>query len=137
MLRCLAPVALAVVLVGGCSTGAVGVDACKQIEEARCRMAPSCPNVSLARLNNPAGSDVDACIRYYDIDCLHGLAIGSEPSTDQLSQCLAAIKADGCSVVAEPQSDPFCAWLVPPADQDAEAGAQADTGDSGDSADGE
>ena len=27
---------------GGCGTGAVDVDGCRQIEEARCRQAPAC-----------------------------------------------------------------------------------------------
>jgi hypothetical protein len=142
MLRCFALLGtLAVALAAGCSTGAVGVDACKQIEEARCRKAPSC-NISLQGLNNPSGSDVDACIRYYDIDCLHGLAIGTEPSTTQVSQCLAAITsdnlmADGCSVVAEPQTSSHCAWLVPPSDQDAEAGAATDASDAAAATDGD
>ncbi len=96
---------------------------------------PDCPD-GPRKLSTPSGSPVDACIRYYDIDCLHGLAIGSEPSTMQVTDCVAAIKADGCAVVATPESDPFCAWLVPPADVDAsEAGVDADAADAADTAD--
>ncbi len=98
-------------LAAGCNTSAVGVSACKQIEEARCRAAASCPDISLARPYAASGSQVDACIRYYDIDCLHGLAISSEPTDSEVQQCVTAIETDGCATVQTPQSDPPCAWL--------------------------
>ena len=128
---------LAVALAAGCSTGAVGVDACKQIEEARCRQIPSCPSLSLQPLYSPSGSAVDACIRYYDVDCLHGLAVGSEPSQDELTACVAAIQMAGaCATVADPQTNPACAWLVPPAEVESGADADASEGAAGDASDG-
>ena len=126
---------LAVVLAGGCSTGAVGVDACKKIEEARCRQAASCPSIDLDRPYAASGSSVDACIRYYDIDCLHGLAIGSEPTDSQVGGCVSAIQKDGCSVVAKPESDPACTWLVPASSTEAGSDDATDGADAADGAD--
>ncbi len=128
---------LAAALAGGCSTGAQGVDACKKIEEARCRQAPNCPNVSLTTLHSPSGSDVDACIRYYDVDCLHGLAIDTNPSASEVNACVTAINSDGCGVVAEPWIDGPCAWLIPPSVEAGADAADADAAGGADAADGE
>jgi hypothetical protein len=110
ILRALAP-ALAGVLVmaSGCATGADGVDACKQIEEARCKLAPAC-GIALQPPYSTAGTDVDACIRYYDIACLHGLEVGN-PGTTTVNACVAAIT--DCATVVAPQNNPACAWLSP------------------------
>jgi hypothetical protein len=129
------------VLAAGCSTDAVGVDVCKQIEEARCREAPAC-GIPLEPPYHTAGDDVGACIRYYDVACLHGLALASDPGTTAVNACVAAIQNDGCAVVAAPESDPACAWLVPaapPADAAAnneDASTDASTADGDDGADG-
>lgn len=107
------------VLANGCGTGAVDVDGCRQIEEARCRQAPAC-GISLAELNITSGTSVDACVRFYDDACLHGLAV-SDPGPADVSACVAAIQADTnakdkCSVVKAPQTDvSACGWLMPPA----------------------
>jgi|HubBroStandDraft_5_1064220.scaffolds.fasta_scaffold609387_1 hypothetical protein len=109
--RALAP-ALACVLVtaaAACATGADGVDACKQIEEARCKLAPAC-GIALQPPYSTAGTDVDACIRYYDIACLHGLEVGN-PGTTAVNTCVAAIT--DCATVVAPQNNPACAWLSP------------------------
>jgi len=103
-----------------CGSSATGVGACKSIEEARCRQVPNCPNVAISPpLWFTSGSAVDACIRYYDTACFHGLAIGTDPGSANVDACVSAIDAHGCGVVAAPQSDPSCAWLVPPAEVDA------------------
>ena len=131
------PVLLAVALglapaMGACGTSATGVSACKSIEEARCRQVPNCPNVSVSPpLWYTTGSAVDACLRFYDTACLHGLSIGSDPGTSAVNQCVAAIN-NSCATVAEPQTDPNCAWLIPPAEEDA-----GDGGDGGDASDGD
>ena len=39
----LATVVPATIGVGACGTDAVGIETCRQIEEARCRQAPHCP----------------------------------------------------------------------------------------------
>ncbi len=123
-------VALALLLVGpvvvsGCSTDAVDIDGCKQIEEARCRQAPAC-GIPLEPPYFTSGTDVDSCIRDYDLACLHGLAV-ADPGPSAVSACVAAIQADtkkkdDCSVVKEPQTDTTaCGWLVPPASANADA----------------
>ena len=105
-------------VMGGCGTDAVDVDGCRQIEEARCRRAPAC-GTSLDQLNFTSGTSVDACIRFYDDACLHGLA-AADPGPAAVSACVAAIEADTkakdqCGVVKTPQTDvAACGWLVPP-----------------------
>ena len=121
----------------GCGTDAVDVDGCRQIEEARCRQIPACGIVSMMPWFT-SGTTVDACVRYYDDACLHGLAV-ADPGPSAVSQCVAAIEADtkkkdNCAVVTAPQSDvAACGWLVPPAaavaeasDAPSEAAASAD-----------
>jgi hypothetical protein len=122
---------------GGCGTGAVDVDGCRQIEEARCRQAPAC-GMPLDDLNFTSGTSVDACIRFYDDACLHGLAV-SDPGPTAVSACVAAIEADtktkdNCSVVKAPQTNvAACGWLVPPppTNSDASSGASEAAADSG------
>ena len=102
-----------------CGTDAIGVDACKQIEDARCHAAPAC-GVRLEPPYSTSGTDVEACIRFYDVACLHGLAIGSDPGPAAIRACVSAIHdhpcvARGPNLVQSPQSDPACAWLIPPA----------------------
>jgi hypothetical protein len=124
--RVLAP-ALAAVLVtaaGACATGADGVDACKQIEEARCKLAPAC-GIALQPPYSTAGTDVDACIRYYDIACLHGLEVGN-PGTTAVNACVAAIT--DCATVVAPQDNPACAWLSPVGTDAGETAAAVDAG---------
>jgi hypothetical protein len=105
-------------LANGCGTGAVNVDGCRQIEEARCRQGPAC-GIPLEPPYFTSETDVDACIRFYDDACLHGLA-ASDPGAAAVNACVAAIqsdtaKKDGCGIVKSPQTAVACAWLVPPA----------------------
>jgi hypothetical protein len=98
--------------VGGCGNGADGVGSCRQIEEARCRRAPSC-SISLEPPYHTSGGDVDACIRFYDIACLHGLDV-AEPSNATVDLCVSAIETSPlCTIVSNPASDPRCGWLAP------------------------
>ncbi|HZU81456.1 MAG TPA: hypothetical protein VE987_00995 [Polyangiaceae bacterium] len=114
--------ALALAAVVACSTDAVGVDACRQIEATRCAQAPAC-NISLQPPYFTSGSSVEACVRFYDDACLHGLA-SSPPGQSAVDACTKAIQNDGCAVVAHPETDPACAWLVPTgAAADASGGA--------------
>jgi hypothetical protein len=112
-------------LASGCGTDAVDVDGCRQIEEARCRQAPAC-GITLDELNFTTGTSVDACIRFYDTACLHGLAV-SDPGPSAVNACVAAIEADtktkdDCAVVRTPQKDvAACGWLVPPPSTSPEA----------------
>jgi hypothetical protein len=97
---------------GACGTDAVGVETCRQIEEARCRHAPRCG----IDLGNPKhrDPDVDACIRFYKDACLHGLATTSDPGGPATRACIDAIDRGDCNVVLHPETDPACGWLVPP-----------------------
>jgi hypothetical protein len=122
---------------GACGSSAVGVDACKSIEEARCNQVPNCPNVEVSPpLWYTTGTATEACIRYYDTACLHGLSVGVNPASSDVSLCVTAINNDGCNVVAEPQTDPACAWLVPPTvEEDAGDGGDGGDSDAADAAD--
>jgi len=122
-------------IVSGCGTDAVGVDACRQVEEARCQQAPSC-GISLEPPYSNAGTDVDACIRFYDTACLHGLASGNDPGAIDVNACVNAINNNGCSVVTAPETDPNCAWLIPPTPPSVPDASDAttDASDAGDGA---
>ncbi|MBV9949176.1 MAG: hypothetical protein JOZ69_20170 [Myxococcales bacterium] len=118
----LVPTAMAALgVASACGTDAVGVDACRKIEEARCERAPDC-RIVLVPPYHTSGTDVDACRRFYDDACLHGLA-SSDPGTTATNACVGAIDQGGCDVVAHPESDPACAWLGA---ESGDAGAGAD-----------
>jgi hypothetical protein len=112
----LALVPIATMWVGACGTDAVGIETCRQIEEARCRRAPDCPDIDLSKpphRGSPA-TDVDACIRFYRDACLHGLAV-ADPGAVTTKACIDAIGAGSCTVVEHPETAAACAWLIPPA----------------------
>lgn len=94
----------------GCGNGAVGVDACRSIEDARCRQAAAC-GISLQPPYHTSGSDVDACIRYYQVACLHGLAV-PDPGGGSVNACVAAIEGGDCALVQSPVTG-ACSWLAP------------------------
>jgi len=129
----LAPTALGIVVVAAlafaCGTEAVGVDACRTIENARCRRAPAC-GVDLSRPVRETGDDVQSCIRYYRDACLHGLASRNDPGALAVDACAAAIGTGPCTVVLAPETDPACSFLIPPppAPPAAEAAAPVDAG---------
>jgi hypothetical protein len=133
------PLAVAplVALVGvGCGSGAIDVQACQQIETARCNQAYKCPAVDLEPPYSTSGTDVQACIRFYQTACLHGLT-ESPPTGTSVSACVDAINEAGgdaaCSIIEEPWTVDECAWLNPPAVPEASTDA-SDAGDAGDAA---
>ncbi len=130
-LAVVAAVALPVAVFFACGTSAVGVDTCQQIEAARCARAEQC-GLSLAQPLH-RDPDVEACVRYYDIACLHGLEIAADPGTAAVQACLSAIQATpiDCETVLHPETSPACAWLIPPA-----VDAGIDAPDATDAADG-
>ncbi len=135
IVRRLGPLALwltALGVVPACGTDASGVDACRQVEEALCRQASKC-GIPLQPPYSTSGTDVDACIRFYDDACLHGLEVSPPPGASALNACVQAIQTN-CSVVTTPQSDPACQWLVPPQPAPASdaSDAPSTTGDAGD-----
>jgi hypothetical protein len=115
-------------LAAACGTDAVGVDTCRQIENARCSQAPSCANINLGipvHRNSPV-TDVEACQRYYHDACLHGLATNTDPGAVATKACVDAINTGDCNVVYHPETHPACAWLIPPATPVTDAAADAD-----------
>jgi len=99
-----------------CGTEPVGVDACRRIERVRCESAPACGIDLRAPLHSgdKPENDVAACIRYYDDQCLHGLAVSKEPSARDVDACVNAIITGDCSVVKAPETDEACKFLAPP-----------------------
>jgi len=70
-------------IVPGCGTDAVGVDACRRIETARCEAAVACGYTA---------DQVTTCKDFYRDQCLHGLQNNEwEPSTADVDACVAAI----------------------------------------------
>jgi len=126
-----APLPFAVlVALARCGTDAVGVASCQQIEEARCRRATGC-GIALDPPHRTSGTDVSACIRFYDTACLHGLAVG-DPGSAAVGACIAAIESDPtCATVVSPETNPACAWLAAPSTAAADAAVAADAGDAG------
>jgi hypothetical protein len=114
-------IGLGMIAASACGTDATGVEACKSVEQARCERAPSC-GVSITPPYTTSGSSTDACIRFYDVACLHGLEAPT-PSNADLDACLSAIKNPhgDCSIVASPEKNPACAWLIPAATPAADA----------------
>jgi len=112
----------------GCGTDAVGADACRQIQQARCQHAPAC---GIEAPNHTSGTDIEACIRFYNEACLHGLSSGMDPGPATVSACVDAINRaaqtdGGCAVVAAPQLAGECSWLMPAVTVDASAEATSD-----------
>jgi hypothetical protein len=143
----LGAVAVAFVLAGaaalsapGCGTQAVAVEACRSIETARCMQAPACGiDLSQPVHSGAPASDVDACIRFYHDQCLHGLESGKDPGSVATNACVAAINTGNCDTVKHPENDPACAFLAEIADAavadtasaDAFSGCPAGCGDQG------
>jgi hypothetical protein len=131
----LAPIAVAVLtaLAPACGTSAVGVQACRSIETARCEAAPAC---KLA-LSPPVyiGDAVTACVRFYDDQCLHGLVTTLTPTTLEVNQCVAAINAAGaaaakgnlafCGTVSEPGQNLTACGFLNPVDAGEDSGTDA------------
>lgn len=142
----------------GCGTDAVGIEACRQIELARCDVAPRCAGFE----GSPAietEEQVANCRNFYRDHCLLGLENAeAEPGQGDIDACVAAIERtaecgsprsstmaecgvelrageDGalapCRVLQEPERLQACRWLEP-AEEDEGAGggggASATTG---------
>lgn len=114
-------------LVPACGTDPVGVEACQKIEKVRCESALAC-GISLSRPVPTGKSDKDqvaSCVRYYEDQCLHGLALAKEPAPQAVDTCVSAIIAGDCAIVKEPQAHAACSFLAPNL-----ADASADAADS-------
>jgi hypothetical protein len=137
----------------GCGTNAVGVEACRKIESARCEAASPCGLLS------EKGGGVEECKRFARDNCLHGTGLRAEPGDVAVAECVKALELAGkcaadrnpeyspsrcnmtvfgkssaneiCEIVSEPERTPQCAFLVPDAVQEAELDDN-DAGDGGD-----
>jgi hypothetical protein len=119
-------IALAGTLGWACKGGAVGVETCKQIENALCARAPACGINLSATTGTPRHSDsetdVQACQQFYAIECQHGLDTSVTPSSAQIQDCINAItsQVEGCAggtLITDPQDvalNGACSWLIPP-----------------------
>lgn len=113
------------IIATACGNDAVGVEACRQIEEARCKRGPQCGiDMSIPVHRGTPSHDVDACIRYYRDACLHGLATDKEPGAVQVQACIDAINTPDCTVVKNPETSPACAFLIPPVETPADSGTE-------------
>jgi hypothetical protein len=93
-----------------CGTDATGTDACRKIEQARCRKAAAaCPELGLK-----GAVGVEECVQYARDRCLHGLAV-ADPGPPIVDACVNAIEqAATCDIVASPETTaPACAFLTP------------------------
>jgi hypothetical protein len=138
------------VTASSCGTSAVGVDECRDIEQARCRANAYC----LDARGNPLIEDVPACERYYRDHCLHGLA-AKPPAGASVAACLDVIEAAGrcaksdpeaaldctetassprgsfvraCDLVAHPERAVECAFLLETPDEEPAGGAGQSSG---------
>ncbi|WP_437683054.1 hypothetical protein [Sorangium sp. So ce131] len=100
-----------------CGTDAVGVDACRQIEQARCEAAAAC---------DLDEAQVKSCSEFYWDQCLHGIEhavdfdegvkhAASDPTNEQVEACVAAVRATrdcasaGVASMAECSAAPLAA----------------------------
>jgi hypothetical protein len=114
----------------GCGTEAKGIEACRQVELARCNAAVHCGLVE----------EATACELYFRDHCLHGVSGDEAPRAVAVSECVESIEAAGrcarrqgrdtspaecggvlessaardvCDIVLEPELAPDCAFLEP------------------------
>jgi hypothetical protein len=120
---------LATLAAASCGTDANGIDACRSIEQARCRRAPSCPTLGIS-----GSQGVEECAQFARDRCLHGLAV-ADPGGAVVNDCVNAIASDTtCAIVAQPETAPACAFLLtspPAADASTDAAAGSDSADEG------
>jgi hypothetical protein len=120
-----AAIASATLALAACGTDATGIEACRQIEEARCKKAPGCGvNMNVPPHKGGASQDVDACVRFYRDACLHGMGV-VDPGGPATQSCVDAIITGDCPTVLHPESHPSCLFLIPPNTPPPDAAADA------------
>jgi hypothetical protein len=95
-----------------CSTGAVGIEACRDIETKKCEVAVDCPGVDISE-----ESDVNECKLFYHDQCMFGIADAeADPDGILVEACIAAIdQAAGCKgaeTIADCENAPALASSV-------------------------
>ena len=91
------------IVTASCGTSAVGVDDCRDIEQARCRASASCLDAD----GVPLVQDVPACERYYRGHCLHGFAV-KPPAGADVAACIQVIEQAGRCAQEDPDSNLAC-----------------------------
>ena len=91
------------IVTASCGTSAVGVDDCRDIEQARCRASASCFDAD----GVPLIQDAPACERYYRDHCLHGFAV-KPPAGADVSGCIQLIQKAGRCAQEDPDSELSC-----------------------------
>jgi hypothetical protein len=141
-----------------CSTGAVGVQACRDIETARCQAAAAC---------GFSADQVSSCTLFYRDQCLDGIqnTTDNPPSTAEIQSCIAAVEAsEACAQAGVPsmvtcgaaplvdagEDDAYtpcsiiltsadqleaCSWVTLPPDAGTPTVTCGDAGEDGDAAD--
>jgi hypothetical protein len=77
---------------GACTTGAVAIAQCREIESARCEASVPCGVID----------DVEECKRFYRDQCLHGIAGDTAPTTAEQDACVSSIEAAGACAEDDP-----------------------------------
>ena len=85
-----------------CGSDAVGVDACRTIETARCEAATACGFTE---------AQVQSCTLFYRDECLHGVenADAGTPATPTVDACVAAVNATAACAKAGAKTIGGCA----------------------------
>ena len=85
-----------------CGSDAVGVDACRAIETARCEAATACGFTE---------EQVQSCTLFYRDECLHGVenADAGTPTTPTIDACVAAVNATAACARANAKTIEGCA----------------------------
>jgi hypothetical protein len=85
-----------------CGSDAVGVDACRSIETARCEAATACGFTE---------EQVQSCTLFYRDQCLHGIenADAGTPATEVVDACIAAVNATAACAKAGAKTLDGCA----------------------------
>ncbi len=99
----LAASALLLVLApASCGSDAVGVEACRSIETARCEAATACGFTD---------EKVQSCTLFYRDQCLHGIenADAGPPATEVVDACIAAVDATAACAKAGAKTLDGCA----------------------------
>ena len=93
---------LLVLAPSSCGTDAVGVDACRSIETARCEAATAC---------GFSDEKVQSCTLFYRDQCLHGIenADAGAPATEVVDACVAAVNATAACAKAGAKTIDGCA----------------------------
>ena len=109
---------------GGCSTKAVGITECRDVEYARCEASVACGVIK--------ADEVEECKRFYRDHCLHGISGEEVPTADDHKACLELIEDAGkraeeslgmggapgepdeeaCKIVGAPWKSPECSYLT-------------------------